>query len=161
MKYNGLLVSIEHRFYGAPYQGRSVPTADLSNNSLQLLTSEQAIEDLANFIRYFPSIQPAYKLSTSTTKWISFGGSYAGSLSAWLRAKHQDLVFAAYASSAPVLPEPNFWRYSYSVEAGMNFFSGSTKCMEGWTRAVKVLDQTLLKLQGNPTALKDFLQNFG
>ncbi|KAI9346999.1 serine carboxypeptidase S28-domain-containing protein [Obelidium mucronatum] len=158
--HGGILVGLEHRFYGATRNGRSVPTVDLSNESLQLLTSDQAIEDLAKFIRSFPTLFPQYNLSAAGTKWISIGGSYAGSLSAWLIQKHPDLVFAAHASSAPVLAESNFWRYSYTVEKGMNYFSGSDRCMQGWTRAVKAMDQTIMKLKSNATALQSFKSKF-
>ncbi|KAI9347002.1 serine carboxypeptidase S28-domain-containing protein [Obelidium mucronatum] len=132
-KYNGLLIALEHRFYGAHlFQHQTYPT-----ESLKLLTSQQAIEDTANFIKSFPSLFPEYGLN-ETTKWISIGGSYPGSLSAWVIQKHPDLVFAAHASSAPVLAESNFWRYSYAVEEGMNYYARSGKCMQGWTRALWV-----------------------
>ncbi|ORY47754.1 hypothetical protein BCR33DRAFT_714819, partial [Rhizoclosmatium globosum] len=131
-------------FYGALQKGRSVPTADLSNNSLRLLTSSQAVEDIANFIRSFSndsSIQ-----HDSDSKWILIGASYAGALSVWLE-KNTQHCFAAHASIAPVVLEPNFWRYSYAVEQAMNF-SVVKRCMRGWTRAVRLLDQTISSLQG-------------
>ncbi|ORY33609.1 peptidase S28, partial [Rhizoclosmatium globosum] len=102
-RYNGLVVSLEHRFYGATSGtvGRSVPTADLSPESLKLLTSRQAIEDMASFIRDFPTLFPNYNISNDT-KWVTVGGSYSGALSAWMRQQHPELVHAAYAASAPV-----------------------------------------------------------
>ncbi|KAJ3301439.1 hypothetical protein HDU76_005753 [Blyttiomyces sp. JEL0837] len=76
-RYGGLQVSLEHRFYGAPT--RSVPTADLSSESLKLLTSQQAIADNVQFIKEFPKLFPRFNL-TSDTKWIAIGGSYPGNL---------------------------------------------------------------------------------
>ena len=55
--------------------------------SLQFLNSEQALADLAAFIK---AMIPQFKLSGS--KWICFGGSYPGSLSAWFRLKFPHLV---------------------------------------------------------------------
>ncbi|NEU33095.1 septum formation initiator, partial [bacterium LRH843] len=69
-KYGALLFKLEHRFYG-----ESHPTKDLSVENLKYLTSEQALGDVANFIR---SMKKEYKL-TDANKVICFGGSYSGS----------------------------------------------------------------------------------
>ncbi|KAJ3102416.1 hypothetical protein HK100_004368, partial [Physocladia obscura] len=107
-RYNGLLIALEHRFYGSALGGRSTPTADLSNASLKLLTSQQALEDTATFIASFNKTADGVQYGiTALSPWITLGGSYAGSLSAWLIQKYPDLVFAAHASSAPVLPQLN------------------------------------------------------
>ena len=60
----------------------------MSDASLQYLSSEQALADLATFIR---AMNDKYDL-TRKNKWISFGGSYPGALSAWLRLKYPHLV---------------------------------------------------------------------
>ncbi|KAJ3288378.1 hypothetical protein HDU79_004917 [Rhizoclosmatium sp. JEL0117] len=159
-EYGALLVNLEHRFYGAENNRRSVPTSDTSPESLKLLTSRQAIEDAAYFITSFPSLYPEYNL-TSQSKWISIGGSYAGALSAWLREKHPELVYAAHASSAPVLANQDFWRYSYGIEAGIDHFSGSKTCMNGWTNAMKAMDQILKEYEGNDVQMFLFQQRFG
>lgn len=63
------------------------------------LTSEQALADLAYFIQ---GINNQYNFPNDT-KWIVFGGSYGGSLAAWVRAKYPHLVHGAVSASGPLL----------------------------------------------------------
>ena len=39
----------------------------------------------------------------TSTKWITVGGSYAGAMSAWFRAKYPHLTIGAIGSSGVVL----------------------------------------------------------
>lgn len=83
------------------------PFRDLSTANLAHLSSEQALADLANFIaRTNERLQlPA------GTRWIAFGGSYPGSLAAWLRQKYPHLVHASVSSSGPLLAKADFREY--------------------------------------------------
>jgi pimeloyl-ACP methyl ester carboxylesterase len=92
---------------------------------LQYLSTEQALADLASFRNF---IQDKYQL-TDANRWVTFGGSYPGALSAWARLKYPDLFYAAVASSAPIQATVDFYQYlevvnkalaSYSVECPMN-----------------------------------------
>lgn len=78
--------------------------SDMSTKNLQYLSSQQALADLANFIQ---AMNDEYKLP-SETKWISFGGSYPGSLAAWLRLKYPHLVHGSMSASGPLLAQADF-----------------------------------------------------
>lgn len=76
----------------------------MSTENLVYLSSEQALADLAKFIVDIPK---KYKIPISA-KWVVFGGSYPGSLAAWLRMKYPHLVHAAVSSSGPLLAKIDF-----------------------------------------------------
>ncbi|KAK4877732.1 hypothetical protein RN001_010238 [Aquatica leii] len=99
MKFGALCLQLEHRYYG-----KSHPTIDISTKNLQYLTSQQALADLAGFIM---AMNEKLKLP-SKTKWIVFGGSYPGSLAAWMREKYPHLVHGAMSASGPLLAEVDF-----------------------------------------------------
>lgn len=76
---NALLVTLEHRFYGA-----SQPFPDWKTRNLEYLTSEQALADTAYFID-----QKNFEFLHSIGRkpeWIVIGGSYPGALSAWFKS---------------------------------------------------------------------------
>lgn len=97
--FGALCFQLEHRFYG-----KSQPFSDLSTKNLQYLSSQQALADLANFVE---NMNDKYKLPPST-KWIVFGGSYPGSLAAWMRLKYPHLVHGAMSASGPLLAQIDF-----------------------------------------------------
>ena len=99
-KYRAHRVALEHRYYGY-----SQPFAALSAANLRFLSMPQALEDLAAFQRF------AMDRFGLKGKWISVGGSYPGSLSAFYRMKHPELVAGALASSAPVYAKADFVEY--------------------------------------------------
>ncbi|KAM8902570.1 thymus-specific serine protease isoform 2-T2 [Spinachia spinachia] len=99
-----LLVALEHRFYGDSINPDGLKTENLSD-----LNSQQALADLAVFHQH---ISQKFNLSRRNT-WISFGGSYAGALSAWFRGKvpaasglrsSMTVYVQEDASSSPHLP---------------------------------------------------------
>ena len=83
---------------------------DMSDASLQYLSSEQALADLATFI---VGMNEKYDL-TSKNKWISFGGSYPGALSAWLKLKYPHLVSGKISFPCLILLVP-FLTLAYQI----------------------------------------------
>ncbi|KYN21502.1 PREDICTED: putative serine protease K12H4.7 [Trachymyrmex cornetzi] len=113
-EFGAMCFYLEHRYYG-----KSHPTVDLSVKNLMYLSSEQALADLAYFIA---SVNVAYKFPKDT-KWIVFGGSYGGSLAAWMRAKYPHLVHGAMSASGPLLAQIDFSEYYKVVTSALKEYS--------------------------------------
>lgn len=75
MKYNALLITLEHRFYGESIPNNNVNT----DNYNKYLSVEQALADLSSFTNYYKTIVP----NTKNVPWVIFGGSYSGGLASW------------------------------------------------------------------------------
>ncbi|CAK1588672.1 unnamed protein product [Parnassius mnemosyne] len=118
--FKAFCINLEHRYYG-----ESHPTNDLSVKNLQYLSSSQALADLANFIT---AMNDKLKLNKEV-KWVAFGGSYPGSLAAWLRMKYPHLVFAAVSSSGPLLAKVNFMEYFEVVVNALREKTGGEECV--------------------------------
>lgn len=118
----------------------------MSVENLQYLTSVQALQDAAYFIEYLTS-----KLSLKDSKWIVFGGSYSGSLSAWFRLKYPHLVVGAIASSAPVQAIIDFEDYLAVVSNSLG-----NKCVD----SIKEATDQLAKLLNHPLGWRSIEKNF-
>jgi len=139
-QYGALMVSVEHRFYGQSIPGDGT----LSTENLRLLSADQALADYAVFIDF---IKKQFKAADS--KVVTFGGSYSGSLSAWMRQKYPNLVDIAYASSAPVFAKLDFPEYFQVVTESVG-----TTCAARLTEAYRKIESLL---QSNLTkVLTDF-----
>ncbi|KAJ4455439.1 putative Thymus-specific serine protease [Paratrimastix pyriformis] len=108
-KFKAMAICVEHRFYG-----KSIPTKDVSTDSLKYLSSDQALADYALFRQFI-----AQKYNAPASKWIAFGGSYSGSLAAWQRIKYPHLFAGALASSAPVLAKEDYPEYFDVVQKSL------------------------------------------
>ena len=84
----------EHRYYGA-----SIPPAHGRTGAARLrhLSSQQAVGDIATFHSH---ISQLFDLPSST-KWVSWGGSYPGMVAGFSRLRLPHLIYAAVSSSAP------------------------------------------------------------
>ena len=110
---NADVYMVEHRYYGY-----SRPTPDQSTENLKYLSSEQALADLAVFINSINNAQ-----SYQNPKWVTFGGSYSGALSAWFRELYPNITVGAVGSSGPVLAKVDFFEYLQVVENSLRTYS--------------------------------------
>lgn len=105
-KFGALMVALEHRYYGC-HNASACPYTQADPEPLAWLSSRQALADIQTFHAH---ISRTYRLTTS--RWVTFGGSYPGMLASWARLLYPSLIFASVSSSAPVhakldMPEYN------------------------------------------------------
>jgi pimeloyl-ACP methyl ester carboxylesterase len=101
--FNALLIFAEHRYFGEsmPCPGGFLECGDY-------LATEQAMADFASLIT---ALKEEY---TDSGIVVTFGGSYGGMLSAWMRMRYPSLVAGAIASSAPIgCMAPTYDKESY------------------------------------------------
>ncbi|KAK5006858.1 hypothetical protein LTR28_005996, partial [Elasticomyces elasticus] len=105
---HGIAVVLEHRYYGASW-----PVPDLSPANMRFLTTAQALADEAYFARHvrFPGLERYGDLTSATTAYIGYGGSYAGAFSAFLRVLYPDVFWGAISSSGVVEAIWDYWAY--------------------------------------------------
>lgn len=140
-KFKGHLVALEHRYYG-----ESLPTNKLTPAALKYLNLQAAIDDLATFQRYMMN-EHGMK-----GKWVVSGGSYAGTLAAFYREKHPELVVGALASSAPVFMKNEFKEYDAHVAKVIN----KTTCGDLVRRAVREIEDRMSTPEGSEEVKKIF-----
>lgn len=93
-QYAALLVSLEHRFYGA-----SLPNEDMSTSSYaRLLTIDQALADLAAFSDFLQ----AEHFPETPLRFFTIGGSYPGALAAFYRIAYPGKTVGSLSSSGVV-----------------------------------------------------------
>ncbi|KAI1283522.1 peptidase S28 [Xylaria sp. FL0933] len=137
---NGVGVILEHRYYGS-----SIPTKDLSTESLRFLTTDQALADTAYFANHvkFAGLEHV-DLSPKTTPWIAYGGSYAGAFVALLRKLYPDAYWGAISSSG--VPEA-IWDYYKYFEAAAVY--GPPACVENTRKITDIIDKILIGKKGS------------
>lgn len=158
-KFNALVIFAEHRF-----EGTSVPSSmtymeesnvlESNNNNNQAgghddgcftyLTTSQALADYASLISH---VDPSHVRPV-----ITFGGSYGGMLSAWMRIVYGSVVAGSIASSAPIWGLPKTLLGLSSHNNNNNEDEYDRKVMDG---ASHVVGQALLKEVHNNTHNND------
>ncbi|XP_036128234.1 thymus-specific serine protease [Molossus molossus] len=131
-----LVIGLEHRFYGL-----SIPAGGLNMAQLRFLSSRHALADVVSTRLALSRLLNV----SSSSPWICFGGSYAGSLAAWARLKFPHLFFAAVASSAPVRAVLDFSAYNEVVSRSLTSaaIGGSPECRAAASTAFAEVERRL------------------
>ncbi|XP_074048644.1 putative serine protease K12H4.7 isoform X2 [Macrotis lagotis] len=140
-----LYVLLEHRYYG-----KSQPTKNISTDNLRFLSSRQALKDAVYFRKFLTK-----KLKLFRNKWVVFGGSYSGSLAAWLRVKHPRMFHSAVAYSAPIYAKANFSEYLEVIQKAL-FRYGQSECVDAVRNASQVLMHMLKHKEYHSNISRDF-----
>jgi len=90
----------EHRYFGKSLPFGKIKPSKKTKSKYSKLTSEQALADFVIILSKLK--QEVEEKRNSSLKIISFGGSYGGMLTAWLRIKYPHIVTGGIASSAPI-----------------------------------------------------------
>uniref|UniRef100_A0A914CVB0 Serine protease n=1 Tax=Acrobeloides nanus TaxID=290746 RepID=A0A914CVB0_9BILA len=106
VEHGAFMFQLEHRYFGT-----SVPTSDMSVPNLKWLTTEQA---LADFNAFIPAMNKMFNFNKP--KWVAFGGSYPGTISALLRMVYPNITNGNIASSAPLWPKLDMWGGAHCVD---------------------------------------------
>ncbi|TLS26979.1 hypothetical protein PpBr36_04014 [Pyricularia pennisetigena] len=146
----GMAVVLEHRYYGA-----SFPTPNLTTESLRFLTTDQALADTAFFAQnvVFSGFE-AKNLTSHTTPYFAYGGSYAGAFAAFARKLYPDVFWGAISSSGVPLAVIDYWEY---CEAQRKF--APPECVAVTQKLTNVLDT--IAQNGNFEDMKQLKEVFG
>ncbi|KAK0609563.1 serine carboxypeptidase S28-domain-containing protein [Bombardia bombarda] len=150
---NGVAIGWEHRYYGysQPFELSKEDFPVGGAKDYQYLSVNQSLEDVVCFATkhihqaklkdntVLSNLGPNATeiLHPSTTPWIWVGGSYAGNLGAWLRLRNPEVIYAVWASSAPVECRPDGSAYFNNIYRATP--SNCTADMQAVTRHVDSL----------------------
>ncbi|KAL4430271.1 hypothetical protein ABPG74_014830 [Tetrahymena malaccensis] len=156
-KYNALVISLEHRFYGVSQPFPQTATVDsFTTQNLRYLTHDQALADIAYFISQVKQnlfADNSFKVS-NMNPFITVGGSYPGALSAWFRYKYPHLTVGALASSAVVNAIEDFWQYDNQI------FNSTSKSGSWCPQNIQTFIQSLQTEVNSPTTQAALLKQF-
>jgi thymus-specific serine protease len=132
-----------------------VQVLSLDTSVLPLLTSQQALADAAQFIAYIKQNISA----SANASVVTWGGSYAGALSAWARLKHGDVVTASVASSGPVQANLDFSMYMQVVGSSLAapVGGGSSQCASTFQQAFQAAQRGISSPSSEAATLKTLL----
>ncbi|GAB1728866.1 hypothetical protein NU195Hw_Modified_115t1 [Hortaea werneckii] len=133
---HGIGVVLEHRYYGT-----SFPAPDLSTENLRFLTTAQALADEAYFAQNikFPGLEDLGDLTSKTTAYLSYGGSYSGAFSAFLRVQYPETFFGAISSSGVTKAIYDYWQYYEPIAE-----NGPPECIAAQKTLTHIVDNILI-----------------
>jgi len=142
IKHKGILISLEHRFYGES-QPFSQAEGGWSVNNLKYLNTTQALADIAAFIDDF-------NINLQQDQWLIVGGSYPGALVAWFKNRYPNHVKAAWSSSGVINAIEDF------TDFDMDIFLQTQKNLGGCHKEIAQVTQDIERvLLFNSTAEKN------
>lgn len=118
-----------------------------TSEQLSYLTFEQALEDVVYFAKNFDApknsdlgrkLNRTSSLRSNETPWVFLGGSYPGMRAAALRIRNPDVIFASWASSAPVQAQVEMPSYFQTIQRGL-----PKNCSADYIAATKYIDDAL------------------
>ncbi|KAG8483425.1 hypothetical protein CXB51_022239 [Gossypium anomalum] len=147
VRFNALLVYIEHRYYGKSIPFGSREEAFKNASTLGYFNSAQAIADYAEIIMHIKN-----KLRAFYSPVIVVGGSYGGMLASWLRLKYPHVALGALASSAPILYFDKITpRGAYFSVVTKDFREASESCYQTIRNSWSVIDRIASQPNGLST----------
>jgi Serine carboxypeptidase S28 len=139
--HGAMMLAVEHRFYG-----QSQPAERTEVEALQYLTTQQALSDLVQVIRYVAHDSGLMDNDGLEPVVIAYGGSYPGSLAAWVRTMFPTLIAGSVASSAPVEANTDFTQYErIGRRAGR---SVNASCMDRIDPAIDLVNEMMTTDEG-------------
>mmetsp|Transcript_10284 Transcript_10284/g.15364 ORF Transcript_10284/g.15364 Transcript_10284/m.15364 type:complete len:452 (+) Transcript_10284:26-1381(+) len=140
-EFRAKVVVLEHRYYGAslPYFFASMLPQLFFYHDVQ-----QAMTDVAQFIFKVNEEVTAQRrqFGGGEVQWVTVGGGYAGAMSAWLRTRYPDLIVAAWASSATVVPILDFKDFDKGVYEAT--FKSGESCVEAIRKVNALVEKKFL-----------------
>ncbi|KAJ2469454.1 hypothetical protein GGI02_003389 [Coemansia sp. RSA 2322] len=130
---------------------------DLSGASLQFLTIENVLADFAALVKAAKQAPATiFPIPVAANSRVIFGGgSYAGNVAAWMRAKYPQLVLGAWASSAIVYGRLQNYQFDQSFGRHLEALG----CAQAFAQAVREVDSVLLSK--NAASLASLQARFG
>lgn len=107
---------------------------------MKYLNVDQALADLAHFIKFTKEANPDMKDSGV----IMVGGSYSATMVTWFRLKYPDLVTGVWASSAPLLAKVDFVEYKEVMGQSIEILGGKD-CYNVFQDAYRTMEELVAK----------------